>query len=258
MNNVNPTWNTLLSKIPEDIHAFIIPELEKWDADFAKEREKTKSLEAFKDFADQGINPEYIQQAIMFANAAQENPSDIVKRLVEHNNLDYVSRSEIPDPANNDDEDLGDLEGMDIKDHPVIKQMAAQLEQFQNQYSQQTEEQKRQQQIEEFEDYLDTLEEQYKDEPFDRQYVTALLMTDDNMTGEQAVKRFQETIGKYVTPPNSNEVESGTPTGNQPPLVVGSSSSSGNIPNQEVDVDKMSSQDLDKMVANLLNQNNQT
>ena len=75
---VHPAYEKLLAELPEVLHSKVTPYLQDQDRNFQQQLEK---YTPFKDFVDQGISPDVIQNGINLANAIQNDPIEVFNSL---------------------------------------------------------------------------------------------------------------------------------------------------------------------------------
>jgi hypothetical protein len=75
---VHPAHEKLLAELPEVLHSKVTPYLQEQDKFFQQQLEK---YTPFKDFVDQGISPDIIQNGINLANAIQNDPVEVFSSL---------------------------------------------------------------------------------------------------------------------------------------------------------------------------------
>lgn len=75
---VHPAYEKVLAELPEVLHSKITPLLQEQDKYFQQQLEK---YTPFKDFVDQGISPDIIQNGINLANAIQNDPVEVFSSL---------------------------------------------------------------------------------------------------------------------------------------------------------------------------------
>lgn len=258
-SKINPAWNGILSKVPEALHSVLIPALAEWDAGvnqrFQELHAQYEPLKAYKNLADNGIDADYAEQAIILADRIQQNPKQIAEQLNQSFNLGFVSPEEAAklgqgSPAGDPDADFFSDPNADITKHPQFKQLADQISQFQQRFEESNQQQQERDQIEQFESYLDDLESSTKEKnlPFNRRYVTALMT--QGLSGEDAVSQYHQDLAiQTVSDPNAND----KPEDETPPIVMGGEGSTGGgTPDGSVNFGSLPKNDLNATVAQLL------
>lgn len=268
---LNPHWNKVLAAIPAEYHNQIIPTLREWDGGVTRKfQEIHKQYEDYKpyeQFAKQGLDPNFVQQAVQLANELQTDPRNTVQRINEAWNLGYVAPEAVaqlqqqqqPDPTGFLDD--GD-NNVDITQHPQFKAMYETLQQLQQGFEQTQQQREEEQLLEEFEAELDTAEESYKAKnlPFNREFVTALVAQD--MSIDDAVTQYHQILaGAGVNLPSGETDTSAAPesTPDFSFLPMGTEGTVGSgTPTQPVNFGSMNTNDLNATVEQLLAQQMQS
>lgn len=120
----NPAWNDDLSVVPEEFH----PHLK---GVFLKKDQYTQEVQQkfapFKEFAEQGVKPEDIQQALQFAHFLNTNPRGVFDFLDKQYNYSNANQSQGAPAEQQEEVDLNDpLANIDISKNPQFKQIAEQ------------------------------------------------------------------------------------------------------------------------------------
>lgn len=68
---VHPAWNDMLGAIPQEYHSQVIPHLQRWDQNTNKVHQR---YEPYKEFVDNGYQPDQIRQALAVAKAIENDP----------------------------------------------------------------------------------------------------------------------------------------------------------------------------------------
>lgn len=246
----HPAWQSILEVLPEEFHPLIKPKLQEWDngvnSRFQEIHNQYEPLKAYKTFADNNIDPQYMINAYNLARNFENDPGAVVKSAIENWDLDYVAKSEIPEDNDTFNTDFDT--NLDIANHPLFKQMAEQLESLNSQVTQKTQQETEAQQIAEFEKYLNSLKETHGD--FDQDYVTALIS--QGVDGEEAVGRYKSLLGQQLTDAVNNNNDNQTVTDPPPVLGNGSGSSGSGFNEQPIDFGKMSKSNTDDLVMQML------
>lgn len=135
--NVNPAWQEVLDKVPEEFHTVLTPKFSEWDNNFQKVQQK---YAPFKDFVENNIPVETIQQSLQIRDLLENNPRGVYDFL--QNQYNYgVQEAEKPGPKEEEEFDYD--ASSDIAEHPKFKEMSQQIQNFQqmfeNQQKQETE-----------------------------------------------------------------------------------------------------------------------
>ena len=253
----HPAWQSILDKLPEDLHGIIKPELEAWDRGVQGKLQDVRSqYDPYKDLVEQGVDPQQIQQSLYIANHLQTNPQEFVQKAIETFGLTLPQAQQLQQDLEDDDDDPYDQYGNDITKDPRYKALHDTVTELQGKWSQKEQETLQEQQAREFETYLDSLAESNKERgEFDRTYVTALMA--QGIKGEQAVEQFYNTVNQAAARiagvPQQNNNQS------TPPVVMGSEGNTGSgLPSDPVNMGSLKRNDVDNLVVEMLNRMNQT
>lgn len=228
----HPAWQQILAKIPPELHAQVIPTLQEWDSGVSRRFQKIHDEYApLKRFEE--VDPDEIKEALDVYNALNNDPASTWEAIGRVYGLSPQQVSQVAEES--DDFDLGDLP-------PAIRDRLSKLdvhdkvlEAITGELLQRQEAEKESQEDAQLEGYLDALREEYGD--YDEDYVVGLIAS--GIDGEEAVARFQEFTQQFEQQPQR-----------QSPRVM---SGGGGIPNSEsVNVSKLSNQDTQKLVEELL------
>jgi hypothetical protein len=274
VSNINPKWNGLLSKIPQEFHHQIIPDLQEWDKGvqerFNEIRGEYAELEKFKPLVDNNVDFDYVAQAVNLADALQRDAVGTIKEINQAWELGFVDKDEAAklgqsagDGTDNDNflNDGSD----DILNHPQVKAMQQALQELQNTYesdkTQKQREEEEAQALQEFEAQLDALEKKYTQPedgseplPFNRLFVTALMAQD--IDGDEAVKQYHQVLAGTVNTDTDTKTQTNTPgSSDQPPVVMGNGGTAGSgSADGSVNFGAMSTSDFNDTVEQLLEQ----
>lgn len=236
----HPAWNKILSQIPAELHAQVIPTLQEWDQGVSRRFQKIHDEYApLKRFEE--VDPDEIKEALDVYQALVNDPATTWEAIGRVYGLSPQQVSQVaadPYGENSDDFDLGELP-------PAIRDRLAKLdvhdrvlEAITGDLLQRQEAEKTSQEDAAFEEYLDALAEEYGE--YDEDYVVGLIAA--GVDGEEAVQRFQQFQAQFA--PQQQRAAASAPR------VM---SSGGGIPNSSpVDVAKLSNQNTQKLVEELL------
>lgn len=235
----HPAWQQILSQIPSELHAQVIPTLQEWDAGVSRRFQKIHDEYApLKRFEE--VDPDEIKEALDVYQALVNDPATTWEAIGRVYGLSPQQVSQVAaDPygeGESDDFDLGDLP-------PAIRDRLSKLdvhekvlEAITGELLQRQETERVSQEDAEFEEYLDALREEYGE--YDEDYVVGLIAS--GVDGEEAVARFQQFTQQYAQQSQSR----------QAPRVM---SGGGGIPNNAPpDVSRLSNQDTQRLVEELL------
>lgn len=129
----NPAWNDALSVVPEEFHPHLKEHFSKTDK---YTQEVQQRFAPFKEFAETGVKPEEIKEALQFAHFLNTNPRGVFDFLnTQYNyipNADNANQSQGA-PANQEDEiDVDNpFINADLSKNPQFQQIAQQNSQLQ-------------------------------------------------------------------------------------------------------------------------------
>lgn len=102
---VNPAWNEYLEKIPESLRPMVTPAFQAWDQGVSQRfSELNQKWEPYREFQEQQIGRDALQQAYTLAQQVQQDPVGIYTRLHEILSQDpryaqqLIQAGLIPDP----------------------------------------------------------------------------------------------------------------------------------------------------------------
>lgn len=255
MPNEHPsTWDKILEKIPTALHDVVKPALLEWDQGVNQRfQELAEEWKPFKEFKDNKVDPQYLKNALGFAQAFESDPTGVLKNANETYNLGFGDPDEYArlqaelesysDPDGDDDYDEDDDTVVDITSDPNFKALQDQISEMSKVVSKigsETDAQKH-------EKYLDSLLEDKKH--INRTFITALMT--QGLTGEQAIDEYNKALASSVTPPpEGTPPPVGTPGA---PVVMGQEGTAGaGTETKEIDFGKMGTTDVNDMVAQML------
>lgn len=178
----NPAWQPFLEAVPQEYHAKVTPLLQEWDKNVNNRFEKVHSEYAdFKDFKENGVNRQHLEQGLNLLNALQADPFQVWKAMKEAYNFELESATAgqgQQEPKVDDEPWKKDYEELKSNYETVAKVLVA---------KQEAEENARQDQI--LSDEMSRLRKQYGD--YDEEWVLAKLMVNPKNTPEDAVKAYK-------------------------------------------------------------------
>jgi hypothetical protein len=93
----NPSWESVLNLIPENLHQVITPHFQEWDQAANKRIESVNAkFKDFEPFIEHGISPEDLAQGIRLINVLNNNPQVIYDAL--HKQLNPTAGEEEQEP----------------------------------------------------------------------------------------------------------------------------------------------------------------
>jgi hypothetical protein len=282
-NSGHPAWQEYLNDIPPALHGVVQSAFQKWDTNVKTRLQEVHAqyapLKAYQPLADNNITLDYVGQALQFAQELEKNPKDMVTRMNQQLNLGFVPADQVQTQQNEYDPFADDT---DITSHPQFKQMQEVITQMQSKFDEQQQQSQAEREAEEFYEYLDTLTENtpFKDNDDVKTLITAFMS--QGMDGPQALQKVQANFVQSLASSaeqnlNNNEQPNvtanplmdainatippvaATPVGHNPqdegqaPVVMGNSGNAGSgVPNATVDFGKMSTNDINAIVAQTL------
>lgn len=128
---VNPAWEEMLGKVPEEFHTVLTPTLSEWDKNFQKVQQE---YAPFKDFVENNIPVETIQQSLQIRDLLENNPRGVYDFLQSQYNYG-AQEAEKPGPP--EEEEYNYDEASDVSSHPKFRELSQQVEGFQQYFQQQ-------------------------------------------------------------------------------------------------------------------------
>lgn len=262
--NGHPAWEPLLAKIPESLHPIVKPVFIEFDnnaqAVLTAKNDELKKYEAYKQFIDNNVDPEWLAEAADFAYQAQENPNQFFERANEVWKLGYTkqdsqqqSGGETGANLNLDDPELDMTQ--DITKHPAFAQLAEQLNMTQQQLSQFTEAQNADKQQKEWDSFL---KKQHDDgKVFDDDYVTALVA--NGLSFDQAFNNYNDLVARALgdnggdqTNGQAGQEQVNNGSDDKAPVVMGGDATGSGVPQQDISFGNMKTGDLEDTVKRML------
>jgi hypothetical protein len=248
VGKVNPAWEKALSVIPQDLHSQVIPTFREWDQNFQKVQQ---GYAPYKQFADSGMKPEQLQQAVQLMQALEQNPEGVYKLLHQEFGGQQNPVPQVPGSPNGQGQpgNVGNP-GDDIWEgvHPAIRQQVEQMKAATDTMAeimlgqrQQSQQQQQDQELAELYTNLENSDPVFKElnkdgaaEPYINSMLQAGYEPEDAL---QAFKGFVESVGQYNNRP-------------KPPVVFGAG---GNIvPQQGFNPKNLNPQQTKNLVADTL------
>lgn len=247
----NPAWDDMLGKIPPALHPAITPYLQDWDKNY---QDVTTKYSPYKEFVDNNVAPQTLNEALQFVQYAQQNPRAIYDALVQNFGEQWGingqgQTQEVPNPTGQSPQEVdlsNPFEGdFDIEKHPVVQQLREQLQQVAGNtdtlaraYMAEREAEQQAQINQQIDQELAGLKEKYGN--YDEQYVFSLAAT-GKYSLEQAVQQYKQM--------EQNVLANAQPSpGSLAPRVM---SPTGGMPSQRVDVTKLGDKDARSLAVQL-------
>jgi hypothetical protein len=229
----HPAHEKLLAELPEAWHQKVLPHLQEQDKYYQQQMEK---FSPYKDFLDNNVDPDYINQSIQLAKAISEDPVTIHENLTRALMAQGLIKEQAEEAAAEimEDEDFYEESELSPKLKKELAARDAKLEELQNQLSEQDFERQTAQEYEIIEAELSGLRDVYQVTDQQEQAIIELM--------ESAIARGQDisvidAAKKLVsiTGVGFKKLGAADATGLDAPIVVGSS---GGVPFEAVTVPK--------------------
>lgn len=239
---LNPAWNNLLGQIPNNLHQNILPELKQWDQNYNDGIQKVHSqYAAWKPFIDNQVQPDEVNNALLVWQSMNEDPNKFIQTIMDYYNYQpqggQGQNPQEPQVRSEDDEGIP----FDVTQHPEFQRLQQIVETLGQasltQYEQQIETQVEQEVAQMFSEAKERHGE------FDEAYVAQLMMVNEGMDIDTAIKlqqeRDQQIIQRHRSP------------GQSAPVLMGGG---GGVPSQQTRVSGMSGKDRRALIVqHLLN-----
>jgi hypothetical protein len=238
----NPAWNDLLSQIPDNLHHLVTPHLQKWDQGvqqrFSQLQKEQSGYAPYKDFVEQGVDPQAIQQALAVMSMINDKPDQFYNEMQTYYKDDPRFQQQSSDQGQQEPEvDLGgEPPKFNIEDDPRFQQMQQQQEIIANFLGNQVTEQQNAQEDAALDQEMKALETKHG--AYDEDYVLGLAQA--GVPLEDAVLRYQGLVGKVRNAP--------TPGSNFPPVVT----PGGGVPSTAIDPAGLTNKETRELIASFL------
>jgi len=195
----NPAWQPFLDALPSSLHSQVTPILSEWDKGVQQRFESIHEEYApYKQYKEQGVDPETIGYALNLVNALNENPEQVWKSMGEYYNLTPAEQAAVDEAAKTEgSSDQGWMDDEDYVDPRIakleegVKQMAELLMQEQQAKAQAAEDER-------LASELSGLKEKYGE--YDENYVLGLML--NGASAEEAIKGYKEITDKILAQNN--------------------------------------------------------
>jgi vacuolar-type H+-ATPase subunit I/STV1 len=187
---INPAWNDLLEKIPQDLHSQITPQLKDWDSGVQQKIQSVHSDYAdYKFLRENKVDPEDVRVALGVLRAIQEDPRSVYDSLATsygYNEAQQNSGQGKPE---------SDLSGLP----PEIAEKLQRLEGGYDTMAQILLEKQKQDEANAADVELEKEFKQLRDKhgEFDENFVIAQMM--QGLSGDDAVKAYQSLVDRVLT-----------------------------------------------------------
>ena len=162
--NVNPAWEDMLSKVPEEFHPALTPTLSDWDKNFQKVQQE---YAPYKEFIENSIPVEAIQQSMQIRDLLENNPRGVYDFLQSQYNYGVPEAPVVPGPK--EDEYSYDEDSQDISSHPEFQKLSQQVEGFQRMFEDARQQEMESQVQQEIEKDFNSIAEKYSGGKLDEQ-----------------------------------------------------------------------------------------
>ncbi len=246
-SGLNPAWNELLGKVPQELHSQIIPDLQKWDQGFnSKLSEVQSKYKPYDEFVSGGVAPDQIQEALSVVQALRANPEMVWKQLGEKFGYGQQPQGQPQGQGQQSDEIWGDLSPelqqrlqTLIEEQNTLREVAGTMAQILVGQQQESQSSKEDRELEEMytglmqDPVFNSLNAKGEAEP----YINSLLQAD--LTPEQALQKFHGFVEHVLKT-----------AGRAPaPRVLGAG---GAIPSSNIDIRKATPMQARQLVANMI------
>lgn len=239
----NPAWNDVLSVIPEQYHAQVTPHFQQWDQSAQQRIEQAnssiKEYEPYKQFVDNNIPAEDLEQGIRLMYEINTNPKSVYDALAEAYNLGTQPNVSNANAGGNENTtENTSVEAQNLQD-PRFDKLQEGLDLVGQVVLQDQQRKAAEQADRELANELDGLRKEFGD--FDESYVLAMMGA--GKSGKDAVQAFQEF---------SNNLIQSRPRPFAPNVMGSSGGGSTGLPSQAIDPTKLSGKDTRNLVVEML------
>lgn len=239
---INPVWNGLLSKIPDqNLQKLIMPELKRFDQEHSKGLDKVHSQYApYKPFLDAQVNPEDLNNALMVYQSMEQDPEKFIRAIAEFYKVNLEQGQNAGEQPPEPTYDSGEQQPFDLTQHPEFLRQQQIVEQLAQGYMLQ------QNQAQEAEDdaaldaELEAARQKFGE--FDEDLVMQNMIF-HNLSAEDAVTKVREYEQKVVQNYRS--------PGSQAPIIAGGG---GGVPSQQIPVSQLTAKDRKQLMVERLAQ----
>lgn len=241
---INPAWNDLLNEIPSSLHHVVTPHLTKWDQGiqqkFQQIQQDSSVYEPYKDFIDNRVDPQAIQQALAVMGMLNDKPEQFFQEMQNFYSDDPRFKDILKAEGQGQQEyDLSEDQNQqqfNLESDPRFQQLTQQQEIIANFLASQVQSQEQAQEDEALDTELNSLKQEFGE--FDEDYVLGLASSGIDL--KQAVQRFKSMESKFRQAP--------LPGSSLPPVV----SPGGGVPSTAIDPAALSSQETKNLIASYL------
>ena len=127
----NPAWASALEKFPEGLRGVARETFSEWDRNTqAKFNQIHEQYKPFKPFLDQGLDPEWMQQAVTVAQQLETDPEGFTRTIAQHLGLTFAEAQQAIEDATGAGTDTGETDPRLVE---LQQSQAALIEMFQQQ-----------------------------------------------------------------------------------------------------------------------------
>lgn len=122
--SMNPAWSPLLDKLPASLHPLVTPELKSWDTKFQEQLQQVHSqYEPYKEFVDNKVPAETMQQAFELYNLINTNPQLVFDQMKQY--YGFGGEQGPQEQGNEPQEQALDINDpdFDITQHPKFQEL---------------------------------------------------------------------------------------------------------------------------------------
>jgi hypothetical protein len=243
---INPAWNDLLNEIPSSLHHVVTPHLTKWDQGiqqkFQQIQQDTSVYEPYKDFVDNKVDPQSIQQALAVMGMLNDKPEQFFQEMQNFYSDDPRFKGILkPEGQGQQEFDLGEdqqkqQQQYNLESDPRFQQLTQQQEIIANFLSTQVQQQEQAKEDAALDAELTAMTQKFGE--FDEDYVLGLVSSGIDL--DKAVQRYKNIEAKFRQAP--------LPGSNLPPVV----NPGGGVPSTAINPADLSSQDTKNLIASYL------
>lgn len=241
----NQAWAPVLEVLPKGLHGQVTPHLKTWDQNFNKKlTEVHQQYEPFKQYLDSQIQPETINYGLNLLQQIEDDPQAVITAIQAYAQENGITLQQAAkEVAEEQTGDEGTDEDDPILNHPLVKQLQEQQNLMAQLLMGQYEEQQQTQEDEALDQELAQLHEEFKDQPFDEEWVLMKFAYDyENGNGGKALKEYVNDYHNFV---NGIRADSRRPG---PTVIKGA----GIAPSNQADPSKMNEAERKAYITNLL------
>lgn len=244
----NPSWQELYSVLPDNLHTLVTPVLEKWEkgtqTQFTQHAEEAKTYEPYKQFIDNNVPADQIEQALAVAQLIDSDPQafmEQMKAFFGQEDNGQQSNKQQQQQNNEQEPNAFETQQFDLSTDPNFKTIKEQQDIIASYLSQQVEQDRATQEDAALETTLSDLRTKYGD--YDEDYVLGLAL--NGVDPEAAVQRYQALSENIRKAPAFDA--------NVPNIV----SPGGGMPSENLNPADMTDKQRQALVMSVLQQANQ-